>query len=91
MGTLFHTISQQIFSATTPLSKSNCCPLLSVPRMGAMLKKDRFQSAEEMKEATMLRVKEIPGKGLQECFQQWYDHCQKHVTTEGNWFESTVQ
>jgi hypothetical protein len=37
--------------------------------MKALLKGHRFQSTEEVKDVAMTALKEVTGKGLQECLQ----------------------
>jgi hypothetical protein len=61
--------------------------------MKALLKRCRFQSAEDVKGTMMMMMMaltDVSGKGLQECFQQWYSHWQKYVTAERNYFEGGV-
>jgi hypothetical protein len=55
--------------------------------MKALLKGQRFQSAEEMKEWLQVSTSGYPGKGMQQFFPQWQSGCHKRLTVEGNYFE----
>jgi hypothetical protein len=54
--------------------------------MKSILKECRFQSAEEVKQFTMMVLKEGTGNGPQQCYGCW----QKSVTAEGN-FQGGMQ
>jgi hypothetical protein len=71
-----------------------CCPLFTnmalcdsflFPQMKMLLKGNRFQDMDEIKQNMMTQLLAFPKRLFQKCFRQWKDHWNKCVVSEGDW------
>ncbi len=63
------------------------CDFFLFPRMKDSLRGIRFQSTEELKEASESYLKGLLQKDFEEVFQDWERRMQKCVDARGNYFE----
>jgi len=63
------------------------CDFFLFPRLKKVLKGQRFEAMEDIKQNSMKTLLDIPKEELAKCFQQWEKRGAKCVAAEGNYVE----
>ena len=63
------------------------CDFWLFPKLKMPLKGTRFESREDIMRNAMEQLLTIPKTEFQKCFQQWQEHWQKCVHSQGAYFE----
>ena len=63
------------------------CDFWLFPKLKSPLKGKRFQTTSEIQKNTMGQLMAIPTKDFADCFEQWKRCWEKHVRSQGAYFE----
>ena len=56
-------------------------------KLNSVLKGQRFESVEEVKENLLAEIRSIPKEAFQECFQNWKKHWEQCIKSGGENFK----